>query len=196
MVIGLTGGIGSGKTTISKMFEEIGIPVYISDKEAQKIIETKASVKESIKSLFGELAYVDGKYNRKYIAEIVFKNKYKLQKLNDIVHPLVAKHFEEWKQLQSSPYVIKEAAILFESGAYRNCDFIITVTAPEEERIRRVVERDGVTEEAVRERMKNQWSDEKKIKLSNEVINNISIEASLLKVREIHSKLIKKLKKQ
>ena len=196
MVIGLTGGIGSGKTTISKMFEEIGIPVYISDKEAQKIIETKASVKESIKSLFGELAYVDGKYNRKYIAEIVFKNKYKLQKLNDIVHPLVAKHFEEWKHLQSSPYVIKEAAILFESGAYRNCDFIITVTAPEEERIRRVVERDGVTEEAVRERMKNQWSDEKKIKLSNEVINNISIEASLLKVREIHSKLIKKLKKQ
>ena len=196
MVIGLTGGIGSGKTTISKMFEEIGIPVYISDKEAQKIIETKASVKESIKSLFGELAYVDGKYNRKYIAEIVFKNKYKLQKLNDIVHPLVAKHFEEWKQLQSSPYVIKEAAILFESGTYRNCDFIITVTAPEEERIRRVVERDGVTEEAVRERMKNQWSDEKKIKLSNEVINNISIEASLLKVREIHSKLIKKLKKQ
>ena len=196
MVIGLTGGIGSGKTTISKMFEEIGIPVYISDKEAQKIIETKASVKESIKSLFGELAYVDGKYNRKYIAEIVFKNKYKLQKLNDIVHPLVAKHFEEWKQLQSSLYVIKEAAILFESGAYRNCDFIITVTAPEEERIRRVVERDGVTEEAVRERMKNQWSDEKKIKLSNEVINNISIEASLLKVREIHSKLIKKLKKQ
>ena len=132
----------------------------------------------------------------KYIAEIVFKNKYKLQKLNDIVHPLVAKHFEEWKQLQSSLYVIKEAAILFESGAYRNCDFIITVTAPEEERIRRVVERDGVTEEAVRERMKNQWSDEKKIKLSNEVINNISIEASLLKVREIHSKLIKKLKKQ
>lgn len=196
MVIGLTGGIGSGKTTISKMFEEIGIPVYISDKEAQKIIETNARVKESIKSLFGELAYVDGKYNRKYIAEIVFKNKYKLQKLNDIVHPLVAKHFEEWKQLQSSLYVIKEAAILFESGAYRNCDFIITVTAPEEERIRRVVERDGVTEEAVRERMKNQWSDEKKIKLSNEVINNISIEASLLKVREIHSKLIKKLKKQ
>lgn len=164
MVIGLTGGIGSGKTTISKMFEEIGIPVYISDKEAQKIIETNARVKESIKSLFGELAYVDGKYNRKYIAEIVFKNKYKLQKLNDIVHPLVAKHFEEWKQLQSSLYVIKEAAILFESGAYRNCDFIITVTAPEEERIRRVVERDGVTEEAVRERMKNQWSDEKKIK--------------------------------
>ncbi|GIJ95055.1 dephospho-CoA kinase [Capnocytophaga stomatis] len=195
MVVGLTGGIGSGKTTIAKMFEELGISVYISDTEAQKLIETDENIKRKIKSFFGELAYVDGKYNRKYIAEIVFKDRDKLLIINEIVHPEVAKHFSDWKTKQNSPYVIKESAILFESGAYRDCDYIITVTAPEQERIRRVVERDGVTENSVRERIKNQWSDEKRINLSDEVINNINIESSSLKVREIHSKLIKKIEK-
>ncbi|MFK8297744.1 dephospho-CoA kinase [Capnocytophaga cynodegmi] len=196
MVVGLTGGIGSGKTTIAKMFEKLGISVYISDKEAQKLIESDENIKNRIKSSFGELAYIDGKYNRKYIAEIVFKDKGKLSVINEIVHPEVAKHFLEWKTEQNSPYVIKESAILFESGAYQNCDYIITVTAPEQERIRRVVERDAVSEKSVRERIKNQWTDEKRISLSDEVINNINIEISSLKVQEIHSKLIKKLRKQ
>lgn len=196
MTVGLTGGIGSGKTTIAKMFEELGVSVYISDKEAQNLIETDTRIKSKIKSSFGELAYVNGRYNRAYIAEIVFKQRNKLQEINDIVHPEVAKHFAQWKALQKSPYVIKESAILFESGAYRDCDFIITVTAPEAERIRRVIERDGVTENSVRERMQNQWSDERKIGLSDEVIDNINIEISSLKVREIHFKLIKKLRKQ
>lgn len=196
MVVGLTGGIGSGKTTIAKMFEKLGISVYISDKEAQKLIESDENIKNRIKSSFGELAYINGKYNRKYIAEIVFKDKDKLSVINEIVHPEVVKHFLEWKTKQNSPYVIKESAILFESGAYQNCDYIITVTVPEQERIRRVVERDGVSEKSVRERIKNQWTDEKRISLSNEVINNINIEISSLKVQEIHSKLIKKLRKQ
>ncbi|ATA90089.1 dephospho-CoA kinase [Capnocytophaga stomatis] len=195
MVVGLTGGIGSGKTTIAKMFEELGISVYISDTEAQKLIETDENIKRKIKSSFGELAYVDGKYNRKYIAEIVFRDRDKLRIINEIVHPEVAKHFSDWKTNQNSPYVIKESAILFESGAYHDCDYIITVTADEQERIRRVVERDGVTENSVRERIKNQWNDEKKMNLSDEVINNINIESSSLKVREIHSKLIKKIEK-
>ncbi|CEN33516.1 dephospho-CoA kinase [Capnocytophaga cynodegmi] len=196
MVVGLTGGIGSGKTTIAKMFEKLGISVYISDQEAQKLIESDENIKNRIKSSFGELAYINGKYNRKYIAEIVFKDKDKLSIINEIVHPEVAKHFSEWKTKQNSPYVIKESAILFESGAYQSCDYIITVIAPEQERIRRVVERDGVSEKSVRERIKNQWTDEKRISLSNEVINNINIEISSLKVQEIHSKLIKKLRKQ
>ncbi len=196
MVVGLTGGIGSGKSTIAQMFEKLGIPVYVSDKEAQVLIETDESVKQKIISVFGEEAYINEKYNRKYIAEIVFKNKDKLRLINEIVHPVVASHFEKWKQKQQAPYVIKETAILFESGAYRQCDYIITVTAPESEKIRRVVERDGVTEQVVRERMNSQWSDEKKINLSDEFINNINIESSSLKVQEIHSNLIKKLKSQ
>lgn len=194
MVVGLTGGIGSGKTTIARMFQDLGIPVYISDIEAQKIIETDPVVKRRIIKEFGELAYIDGKYNRRYIADIVFNDKHKLQNLNNIVHPALALHFQRWKDMQKSLYIIKEAAILFESGAYKQCDYIITVTAPEQERIRRVVERDQVTEKLVRERMRNQWTDEERIKLSDEVVDNINIQVSLLKVKEIHSKLIKKLR--
>ncbi|MFK8283690.1 dephospho-CoA kinase [Capnocytophaga canis] len=194
MVVGLTGGIGSGKTTIARMFQDLGIPVYISDIEAQKVIETDPVVKRRIIKEFGELAYIDGKYNRRYIADIVFNDKHKLQKLNNIVHPALALHFQRWKDMQKSLYIIKEAAILFESGAYKQCDYIITVTAPEQERIRRVVERDQVTEKLVRERMRNQWTDEERIKLSDEVVDNINIQVSLLKVKEIHSKLIKKLR--
>ncbi|WP_172917027.1 dephospho-CoA kinase [Capnocytophaga canis] len=194
MVVGLTGGIGSGKTTIARMFQDLGIPVYISDIEAQKVIETDPVVKRRIIKEFGELAYIDGKYNRRYIADIVFNDKHKLQNLNNIVHPALALHFQRWKDMQKSLYIIKEAAILFESGAYKQCDYIITVTAPEQERIRRVVERDQVTEKLVRERMRNQWTDEERIKLSDEVVDNINIQVSLLKVKEIHSKLIKKLR--
>lgn len=194
MIVGLTGGIGSGKTTIARMFQDLGIPVYISDIEAQKVIETDPVVKRRIIKEFGELAYIDGKYNRRYIADIVFNDKHKLQKLNNIVHPALALHFQRWKDMQKSLYIIKEAAILFESGAYKQCDYIITVTAPEQERIRRVVERDQVTEKLVRERMRNQWTDEERIKLSDEVVDNINIQVSLLKVKEIHSKLIKKLR--
>ncbi|MFJ1321763.1 dephospho-CoA kinase [Capnocytophaga canis] len=194
MVVGLTGGIGSGKTTIARMFQDLGIPVYISDIEAQKVIETDPVVKRRIIKEFGELAYIDGKYNRRYIADIVFNDKHRLQKLNNIVHPALALHFQRWKDMQKSLYIIKEAAILFESGAYKQCDYIITVTAPEQERIRRVVERDQVTEKLVRERMRNQWTDEERIKLSDEVVDNINIQVSLLKVKEIHSKLIKKLR--
>lgn len=194
MIVGLTGGIGSGKTTIARMFQDLGIPVYISDIEAQKIIETDPVVKRRIIQEFGELAYIDGKYNRRYIADIVFNDKHKLQKLNNIVHPALALHFQRWKDMQKSLYIIKEAAILFESGAYKQCDYIITVTAPEQERICRVVERDQVTEKLVRERMRNQWTDEERIKLSDEVVDNINIQVSLLKVKEIHSKLIKKLR--
>lgn len=194
MVVGLTGGIGSGKTTIARMFQDLGIPVYISDIEAQKIIETDPVVKRRIIEEFGELAYIDGKYNRRYIADIVFNDKHKLQNLNNIVHPALALHFQRWKDMQKSLYIIKEAAILFESGAYKQCDYIITVTAPEQERICRVVERDQVTEKLVRERMRNQWTDEERIKLSDEVVDNINIQVSLLKVKEIHSKLIKKLR--
>lgn len=197
MTVGLTGGIGSGKTTIAKMFEELGIPIYISDKEAQILIESDEKIKTKIREVFGEKAYTEAnKYNRKYIAEIVFKENDKLNTLNAIVHPELAKHFEQWKAKQNAPYVIKEAAILFESGAYKSCDFIITVTAPENERIKRVMKRDNVTESQVRERINSQWTDLERINLSDEVVYNTNIETSLLKVKEIHSKLIKKIESQ
>ncbi|MDO5105058.1 dephospho-CoA kinase [Capnocytophaga sp.] len=196
MVVGLTGGIGSGKSTIAKMFESLGVPVYISDKEALHLIETDEHIKKRISALFGENAYLNGKYNRKYIAAIVFNDKNKLQLLNEIVHPAVANHFQVWKAKQCAPYIVKESAILFESGAYKQCDYIITIVAPKPERIRRVVERDNVTPQSVRNRMANQWTEQKKIKLSNKVLYNINIGITLLKVREIHCNLIKKLKSQ
>lgn len=163
MIVGLTGGIGSGKTTVTKYFAELGIPIYIADEEAKKITETDPNVIEKIKMVFGDEAYVNGKYNRKYIADIVFKDKKKLNQLNTIIHPALFNHFNQWHQKQNTPYVIKEAAILFESGAYKDCDYIITVTAPEEIRIQRVIERDGITETMVKNRIDNQMSEEEKI---------------------------------
>ena len=145
-IIGLTGGIGSGKSTIAKEFAARGIPVYNSDDEAKKLIATNAQLRQRITETFGENAYVNGQYNKAYIAQIVFNDANQLTKLNAIVHPALAVHFREWVQQQNTLYVIKEAAILFESGSYKDCDFIISVVAPEDLRIARVIARDHCTE--------------------------------------------------
>ena len=156
MIVGLTGGIGSGKTTVAKMFMELGVPVYLADVEAKKLLAENTEVQKKVIDILGEQAYKNEEPDRAYIAEKVFKNKNLLTSLNKIIHPAVKIHFENWYASQNAPYVLKEAAILFESGSYKDCNAIITVTAPEEIRINRVILRDKTTEEAVRARMQNQ----------------------------------------
>ena len=193
MVVGLTGGIGSGKSTIAKEFAALGIAVFNSDEQAKALIANNAQVKEKIITAFGEEAYQNGEYNRAYIAQIVFNNSEKLAILNGIVHPALAKYFNQWAKKQTSPYVLKEAAILFESGSYKDCDYIITVTAPEEVRIARVMARDHCTEAQVRARMSQQWSDAQRIALSNAVIENIDLESAKEQVKRIHFQLCQSL---
>ena len=189
MVVGLTGGIGSGKSTIAKAFAALGIAVFNSDEQAKALIATDAQVKKRIIAAFGEEAYQNGEYNRAYIAQIVFNNSEKLAILNGIVHPALAKYFNQWAKKQTSPYVLKEAAILFESGSYKDCDYIITVTAPEEVRIARVMARDHCTEAQVRARMAQQWSDAERIALSNVVIENVDLESAKEQVKRINDEL-------
>ena len=189
MIVGLTGGIGSGKSTIAKAFAALGIAVFNSDEQAKALIANNAQVKKRIIAAFGEEAYQNGEYNRAYIAQIVFNNSEKLAILNGIVHPALAKYFNQWAKKQTSPYVLKEAAILFESGSYKDCDYIITVTAPEEVRIARVMARDHCTEAQVRARMAQQWSDAQRIALSDAVIENIDLESAKEQVKRINDEL-------
>ena len=184
-IIGLTGGIGSGKSTIAKEFAARGIPVYNSDDEAKKLIATNAQLRQRITETFGENAYVNGQYNKAYIAQIVFNDANQLAQLNAIVHPALALHFQQWAKAQHTPYVIKEAAILFESGSYKDCDFIITVVAPEDLRIARVIARDHCTEAQVKVRMAQQWTDAQRIALSNAVIENIDLKKAKQQVERI-----------
>ncbi|MDI5950465.1 dephospho-CoA kinase [Flavobacterium yafengii] len=184
-IIGLTGGIGSGKTTIANYFKSFGIPVYIADDEARKIMQS-SEITDAIKNVFGDTVFENEKLNREKLAKIVFNNPEKLEKLNKIVHPAVKKHFEQWLlQHTAAPYVIYEAAILFESGSYKNCDLIITVTAPVESRIQRVIERDKTTRELVLKRINAQWTDEQRISKSDFIIENTSIETTKLEVVKI-----------
>ena len=190
--VGLTGGIGSGKTTIANLFAlHFSIPIYIADTKAKELVANNKQLQQEIVALLGEEAFVEGRYNTAFVAQEVFSNKEKLDKLNAIIHPYVQQDFLQWKQSQQAPYVIKEAAILFESGSYRDCDFIIMVTAPLEERIKRVMLRDKIDRETVEKRIKNQWNDEKKIELSTFVIENREIYKNLYKIEIIHSIIVK-----
>ena len=190
--VGLTGGIGSGKTTIANLFANyFSIPIYIADVQAKNLIANNSHLREEIKLLLGERAFVNNVYNTSFVSNIVFSNKQVLDKLNAIIHPYVQEDFLQWKNMQKSPYVIKEAAILFESGSYRDCDYIIMVTAPLEERIKRVIICDKIDREMVEKRIKNQWSEEKKIKLSTFVIENKEIDKNLDKIKEVHFKIMK-----
>jgi dephospho-CoA kinase len=184
-VIGLTGGIGSGKTTISNYFAEMGVPVYIADNGARAVMQLDHVVKE-VKNVFGETFFEHGVLNRAKLAEIVFNNKEKLAKLNAIVHPAVKNDFSAWLLLHKNyEYVIYEAAILFESRRYKECDYIITVTAPEEVRIDRVLKRDNTTRAQVLSRMQMQWKDEDRISKSNFIINNVNLKIAKEEVVKI-----------
>src|SRR5690554_4707355 len=144
-IIGLTGGIGSGKTTVAIMFAELGIPVYNSDVEAKILTNTSEAIRKELILLLGDETYKNGKLDRKFLADKIFNDRVLLQKVNAIIHPKVAEHFKNWVANQSAPYVIKEAAILFESGSNVQCDLVILVTASKKERIRRVMDRDQVS---------------------------------------------------
>lgn len=190
-IIGLTGGIGSGKSTVAKMFTAYGIPVYIADDEAKKLMESDEVIKQVI-GTFGKDITSDGKINRTKLADIVFNDAEKLTLLNKIVHPAVQKHFTDWlKNRETIPFVIKEAAILFETGGHKQCDKVITVVAPQQLRIERVVARDNADQESILKRINNQWSDEKKILLSDFIIENIDLE----KTKEQVDKILKLLNK-
>lgn len=175
-IIGLTGGIGSGKTTIAKYFESKGIPVYIADIEAKKIMDSNLVIGKVVDA-FGMDLLENDKINRAKLSAVVFNNPEKLARLNAIIHPEVKIHFMDWVEKHKNfPIVIKETAILFESGSYKDCDKIILVTAPKEVRIQRVMERDNITKDAVKARMSNQWEDDKKMQLSDFVIQNIHLQ--------------------
>ena len=189
-IVGLTGGIGSGKTTVAKAFKALGVPVYIADDEAKKLMQTSKVIKHQLMGLFGKDAYVNGQLNKPFIANIIFHDKDYLEKMNAIVHPQVAKHFKKWLSKQHSPYVIKETAILFENGTYKQCDVLITVTAPKKIKIERLLKRDITTVDKIEAIMKNQWSDAQKIKRSHYVIVNIDIENTYKQVLKIHQQII------
>lgn len=185
--IGVTGGIGSGKTTVCNIFKVLGIPVYNADEEARRLMQNDPLIISEIKKLFGNEVYHNEELNRAKIAGIVFGNKELLNELNSIVHPAVGKHFNNWANSRvNQPYIIKEAAILFESGANKGLDYVITITAPEKLRIRRIMNRDGISSEDVKRRMKNQWTDKKIQKLSDFTITNDDKKMVLPQVLKLH----------
>ncbi|WP_347922125.1 dephospho-CoA kinase [Pontimicrobium sp. SW4] len=189
-IIGLTGGIGSGKTTVANMFFELGVPIYIADVEAKKLMNRSKIIKRKLIKLFGEEAYLDDKLNKPFIAEKIFSNKKMLEKMNAIIHPKVATHFKRWVTKQKTPYIIKEAAILFENNNYLHCTAVILVVADKETRIQRVIKRDNSSKEQINAIIDNQWSDEKKIRLSQFVIYNNTLLDTRNQVEKIHEKIL------
>jgi len=189
--IGITGGIGSGKTYICRLFEALGIPVYNADEEAKRLMNTDIRIKEKLIAQFGESTYKDGLLDRAFLANMVFSDKDKLELLNGIVHPIVIQEAKDWAERQTTRYSLKEAALLFESGSYKELDYTILVTAPMDIRIQRVIERDGATEQQVQERMNKQLSDEEKLQLADFVIVNDGITPLLPQVWTLHQKFQK-----
>lgn len=185
-IIGLTGGIGSGKSTVATYIASKGIPVYIADEEAKKLMDSKVIIKK-IQAIFEEnILTEEGNLDRKKIGSIVFNQPEKLAKLNAIVHPEVKKHFEKWvKKHKNQPFVVKEVAILFETGGNLACDKVIMITAPEEIRIERAMKRDHIDRESVLSRIKNQLPEEEKIKMSNFVVHNTDLQNTFTQIDHI-----------
>ena len=196
LVVGLTGGIGSGKTTIANQLSLQGIPVYNSDERAKWLMQNSTEIKSALKKEFGEEVYNSQGLNREYLAKIVFNNKDKLNILNSIVHPVVAKDFDDWVNNQNAEIVVKEAAILFESGSYKTCDVNVAVSADLEERIKRVQKRDGVTREQVLSRINNQWSDLQRNEKADFVIENNDADSIEERVADLVKLLEEELKKR
>lgn len=192
--VGITGGIGSGKTTACKVFEVLGIPVFYADTVAKEIMTQDALLIEGVKAAFGNESYLeDGKLNNKHIAGIVFNNEQALAQLNALVHPAVFRAFDAWEATIPSTvfYTLKEAAILFESGSYKLCDTTILVTAPYEIKLKRLMQRDGITEEQVKARMNKQLSDEEKAKMADHFIVNDEQQPIIEQVLALHQQLLK-----
>lgn len=189
--IGITGGIGSGKTTVCRIFEQLGVPVYYADSRAKALMTQNKTIVEGITKLFGRNAYLhDGTLNNAHIASMAFNDNSLLASLNALVHPQVGIDFESWASKQKSAYILKEAALLFESGSYKNLDAIIMVSAPENLRIERVLERDKTTHEAVIKRINNQWPESEKMQLSDYIIVNDGQSMLVPQVLNLHQKIL------
>ena len=188
-IVGLAGGIGSGKSKAAAYFSELGIPCYIADDRAKELMTSSMTIQQAIINKFGAESYINGNLNRPFLASIVFKDTVLLAILNTIVHPAVAIDFRSWLLEQNSIYVIKEAAILFENGGAKLCDQVILVTAPKEIRVQRVIDRDKCTKEDVLERMSKQWSDAKKKPLADYIIENIEWKETSKQIEVLHQKL-------
>lgn len=186
--VGITGGIGSGKTTVCRIFEVFGIPVFYADTVAKEVMFSDAVLVEAVKSAFGKTAYSDtGELNKKYLADIVFQDANELEKLNALVHPAVFRAFDNWAAShQNAPYIMKEAALLFESGSYKMCDASILVTAPVDLKIARVTRRDNVSAQAVQLRMDKQFSDEKKLEMADFIVVNDEQQLLIPQVLNLH----------
>ena len=192
--IGITGGIGSGKTTVCRIFESLGIPVFYADTVAKQIMVTDTLLVAGVKAAFGDESYtIEGKLNNKYIAQIVFHDQQELDKLNALVHPATFRAFERWMNTvpAGTPYILKEAALLFESGSYRLCDKSVLVTAPVDIRIARVMERDEVSREQVASRINKQLSDEIKKGMADYFIENKETAALIPQVLKLHHQFLK-----
>ncbi|MEC9065346.1 MAG: dephospho-CoA kinase [Bacteroidota bacterium] len=190
IIVGLTGGIGSGKSTVINHFKELGVNCYQADKEAKKLMDSDDELIKKIQNSFGDEIYSNSKLDRKKLASIVFRNKKKLDLLNSIVHPVVHKHFANYCERHNDIYIIKEVAIIFETGSQDKFDKIILVKAPKEERIKRIIIRDRFTRQDVLDRINNQKNDEGKIEHCDFIINNIDLEDLPKKVLEIHNTLL------
>ena len=194
MVVGLTGGVGSGKTTVAKLFESLNVPIYIADIEAKHLMNNSKEIKSKLVSLFGEAAYLNDELNKPFIADKIFNNKTYLDQMNAIVHPEVGAHFKRWLKQQQTPYVIKEVAIIFEHQQQSQYDLIISVIANKDLRLQRVLKRDHSTSEKVLAIMKNQMSDVDKAKLSDFVILNNDKSTLDNQVQKIHKSILKHIK--
>ncbi|SMO44217.1 dephospho-CoA kinase [Saccharicrinis carchari] len=191
ITVGVTGGIGSGKTTVCNIFGVLGVPVYNADTEARHLTNTHPEIVKKVSLLFGKDIYNNGQLNRNKVGALVFSNKELLQQLNAVIHPLVAAHFKVWlSKHRYCSYVIKEAAILFESGAYRQVDKVVTVTAPQGVRIKRVMRRDGISEKMVLDRMKNQMEEKEKVNKSDYIIACNDVDLVIPQVLRIHEELM------
>ena len=190
----ITGGIGSGKSTVLRLFKGLGIPTFSADDSAKYAMENNSEVKQKIIALFGDKAYTNGALNRELLAEQVFHNKPKLEALNAVVHPAARVAYEQWRDAQDAPYTMYEVSILFELHAQDRFDGVLLVVTAEEERIKRVQIRDKVTEDNVRARIKNQWPDEQKLPLADFVIENTDLSNTEVLVNALHQQLLEESK--
>ncbi|CAN5471975.1 dephospho-CoA kinase [soil metagenome] len=188
--VGLTGGIGSGKSTVAKVFEVLGIPVYYADDAAKRLMNEDDSIKEQLIAAFGASAYIDEKLNREYVSSLVFNDKEKLNVLNGIVHPATITDAKEWMQRQTTAYALKEAALIFESGSNKELDFVIGVFAPVELRTKRIINRDGISEDEVKARMNKQMDETAKMQLCDYIITNDETQLVIPQVLQIHANLL------
>ena len=192
--IGLTGGLGSGKTTVARIFEVLGIPVYYADEASKCLMNDDAAVKTAVKKTFGNTVYKDDILQRKYLADIVFNDEEKLKMLNSIVHPATIKDAENWIKNQTAPYIIKEAALLFESGSNKNLNHVIGVQSPLALRLQRAMQRDQISEKEIMSRINRQMDEEKKLQLCDFIIVNNEEQMVIPQVLELHEKFLQLVK--